>query len=256
MEVKLTTFLIVCPMVFLASFVDSIGGGGGLISLPAYLFAGVPVHSAVATNKLSSATGTVISTIRLCKNRYMDFPLALPGIVAALIGSAIGANLVLLVDDKILKGMLVVLLPIIAFYVLRKKDINPKETKSISRRTEYMIATTASFIIGMYDGFYGPGTGTFLILAYTGLVKMDVLTAAGNTKLVNLTSNLSALAVFLVNGVVLLPLGLVASVFSIAGHYIGAGMVMKSGSKIVRPIILLVVALLFVKVILEWMGIA
>ncbi|MDD2981201.1 MAG: TSUP family transporter [Hespellia sp.] len=251
MDLKLSTFLIVCPLVFLASFVDSIGGGGGLISLPAYLFAGIPVHNAVATNKLSSATGTLISTIRLCKNKYMDLPLAIPGIVAALIGSVIGANLVLLVDDKILKGLLIVLLPVIAFYVLRKKDTEKEDQKKISRKMEFVIATVVSFLIGMYDGFYGPGTGTFLILAYTGLVKMDVLTAAGNTKLVNLTSNISALVVFLVNGVVILPLGLAASVFSIAGHYIGAGMVMKSGSKIVRPIILVVVLLLFVKVVAE-----
>lgn len=244
------SFLIVCPLVFLAGFVDAVAGGGGLISLPAYIFAGVPIHYAVATNKLSSAAGTVVSTIRLCRHHYADFRLAVPTVIAALAGSSMGAHIALLVSDKILKTMLLVLLPVIAYYVLRKKDLEPKEEK-ISRKAQYVIATIASLLVGMYDGFYGPGTGTFLILIYTGMVKLDVLTAAGNTKLVNLASNVSALLVFLINGVVLLPLGLAAAVFSIGGHYLGAGLVMKNGSKVVRVIILLVIALLFVKVILD-----
>lgn len=245
------SFLIVCPLVFLAGFVDAVAGGGGLISLPAYIFAGVPIHNAVATNKLSSAAGTVVSTARLCRHHYADFRLAVPTVIAALVGSSMGAHVALLVSDKILKTMLLILLPVIAYYVLRKKDLEPKEEKKISRKAQYIIATAASFLVGMYDGFYGPGTGTFLILIYTGMVKLDVLTAAGNTKLVNLASNISALLVFLINGVVLLPLGLAAAVFSIGGHYLGAGLVMKNGSKVVRVIILLVIALLFIKVIMD-----
>ena len=251
MELTVMTFLIVCPLVFLAGIVDAVAGGGGLISLPAYIFAGVPIHNAVATNKLSSAAGTVVSTARLCKNRYADFRLAVPTVIAALIGSSLGAHVALLVSDRILKAVLLILLPVIAYYVLRKKDLEPKSEKKISRRAQYVIATAASLLVGMYDGFYGPGTGTFLILIYTGLVRLDVLTAAGNTKLVNLASNLSALLVFLINGVVMLPLGLAAAVFSVAGHYIGAGMVMKNVSKAVRVFILLVLVLLFVKVILD-----
>ena len=150
--------------------------------------------------------------------------------------------------------MLVILLPIIAFYVLTKKDLEPSQEKKISRKLQYVIVILASFAIGMYDGFYGPGTGTFLILVYTSLAKMDVLTSAGNTKLVNLTSNLSALVVFLMNGVVILPLGLAAVVFSIAGHYLGAGMAMKNGGKFIRVIILAVIAMLFIKTIMEAIG--
>ena len=106
-------------------------------------------------------------------------------------------------------------------------------------------------MIGGYDGFYGPGTGTFLLLVYTGLARMDVRTAAGNVKLVNLASNVSAFVTFFMNGKILFTLGLAASVFSIAGHYIGAGMVIKNGTKIVRPIILVVLAILMVKLVTE-----
>ena len=103
MELTIQTFLIVCPLVFLAGLVDSIAGGGGLISLPAYLLAGVPMHNAIATNKLSSATGTAISTARLCKNKFVDWGVALPCISMALVGSFAGAHIALLASDKILK---------------------------------------------------------------------------------------------------------------------------------------------------------
>lgn len=238
-------------MVFLAGLVDAIGGGGGLISLPAYLIAGVPAHNAVATNKLSSSTGTVVSTIRYYKNGYADLKLGIPGIIAALIGSQIGARIALIVSAKVFSVLLLCLLPVIAAYMIFRKDLNPKETEEISRGKQYFIVIIASLLIGAYDGFYGPGTGTFLILIYTGLAKMDVLTASGNTKLVNLTSNISSLLVFLLGGVVYIPLGLAAGVFSIAGHYIGAGLAMKNGSKFVRSVILIVIGLLFVKIIFD-----
>lgn len=250
--ISIGAFFIVCPLVFLASFVDAIAGGGGLISLPAYLLAGVPIHNAIATNKLSSATGTVISTVRYCKNGYVNWPLAFPGIAAALVGSVLGANLALHASDRVLKRMLIVVLPVVAFYVLRKKEtVDKTEIRRISKGKLMAIVIIASLIIGTYDGFYGPGTGTFLLLVFTGMAGMDVKTASGNVKLVNLASNCSALGTFLFSGNVLVLLGLCASAFSILGHYLGSGLVMKNGSKIVRPIILVVLGLLFVKILGE-----
>lgn len=251
MELTIQTFLIVCPLVFLASFVDAVAGGGGLIALPAYLLAGVPMHNAIATNKLSSASGTVISTIRLCKNRFVDWSLAFPCISMALLGSYIGANLALLASDRLLKWMLIPVLPIVAFYVLKKKELGEYQETAISKRKQWMICGLSSLVVGCYDGFYGPGTGTFLLLLYTGLAKMNVRIASGNMKLANLSSNVAAMVVFLFEGKIIMSLGLAAAVFSIAGHYVGAGMVMKNGSRIVRPVILVVIALLFVKIIFD-----
>lgn len=247
---SLITFLIVCPMVFLAGMVDAIGGGGGLISLPAYLIAGVPAHNAVATNKLSSTTGTIVSTIRYYKNGFADIRLAIPGIIAALIGAQIGARAAMIVDSRFFTVLLMILLPIIAVNMLFHKELQPPKGE-IERKKQYVIVTIASLLIGAYDGFYGPGTGTFLILVYTGLAGMDVLTAGGNTKLVNLTSNISSLVVFLLGGVVYIPLGLVAGIFSIAGHYIGAGLAIKNGSRFVRIVILCVIGLLFAKILVD-----
>ena len=246
-----SAFLIVCPLVFLAGFVDSIAGGGGLISLPAYLLAGLPIHNAIATNKLSSTTGTLVSTLRLVRNHFADLKLALPCMAASFCGSILGARIALLTSDAILKIVLLILLPIVAFYVLKKKDLEPDLTTQPSHPTQLTILISSSLLIGIYDGFYGPGTGTFLLLVYTALAKIDVRTASGNMKLVNLSSNVSALVTFLLAGKVIWTLGLAASVFSIAGHYIGSGMVMKNGTRIVRPIILVVLGLLFLKIISE-----
>lgn len=249
MTLTISCFLIVCPMVFLAGFVDSIAGGGGLISLPAYLLAGVPMHNAIATNKLSSATGTAISTVRLCKNKFVDWGLALPCISMALLGSFVGAHLALTASDKLLKWMLIPILPIVAFYVLKKKNLEEDIQTDISRRKQWLLCAACSLAVGCYDGFYGPGTGTFLLILYTGVAKLPVSKASGTMKLANLSSNVMALAVFLFSGKIIILLGLAASAFSIAGHYVGSGMVMKNGSKIVRPIILVVLALLFIKII-------
>ena len=133
---RFSAYLIVCPLVFLASFVDSIAGGGGLISLPAYLLAGVPVHSAIATNKLSSTTGTVISTARFVKNRYADMKIAPWSMAAAVAGSLLGANLSLHTSERVLQILLIVLLPLIAFYVLINKDLEPELPFSLPRRRQ------------------------------------------------------------------------------------------------------------------------
>lgn len=251
MELSWVMFVVVCPLVFLGSFIDAVAGGGGLVTLPAYIMAGLPPHMAVGTNKFSSGIGTAFSTFRYCRNGHCDWPLAVPGIIGAFAGAQIGAKIALLVSADIFRILLLVLIPVLAIYTFLKKDLQPSPDVKISRRMQFAYVSVVSLIIGIYDGFYGPGTGTFLILAYTGLVKMDVLTAGGNTKLANLTSNISALVVFLMNGVVLLPLGIAAAVFSIAGHTIGAGYAMKKGAGAVRYMILVVIALLFIKVIAD-----
>lgn len=251
MDITIHTYLIICPLVFLAGFIDSIAGGGGLISLPAYMIAGVSPHYAIGTNKLSSSLGTVVSTIRYCKNKFVDWNLAIPSIILALIGSTFGANLSLRMDDRFMKYFLLILLPVVAYFVLRSKTpIHIQDRKPISRQKTLLIVSVATLIIGAYDGFYGPGTGTFLILTYSNLAKMDINKASGNTKLVNLSSNIAALVTFILNGKIIFLLGIAAAVFSIAGNYIGSGLVLKNGYKIIRPLIFIVLVFLFIKVLL------
>ena len=248
---NITSFLIVCPLVFLAGFIDAIGGGGGLISLPAYIFAGLPMHAAVATNKLSAATGTLISTTRLCHHAKIDFKLIIPAVFLAMTGATAGSRMSMLVDEKILKQMLILVLPVVAFFVLRKNAFATEQTVKCSRIRTLAVSWMAAVLIGMYDGFYGPGTGTFYIIVFVTFAHLSSMDAAVNTKILNLTSNITSLIVFLWNGECYILLGLCASLFSIAGNYLGAGMVLKNGSKAIRPVILLVLGLLFIKVVTE-----
>lgn len=250
MHITIQTFLIVCPFLFLAGFVDAIGGGGGLISLPAYLIAGLPVHNAIATNKLSSACGTTLATLRFIKNKLVYWPLAIPSIVFAMAGSSAGAKLSMQVDGKIMTYILYGVLPVAAFIVINRHIFKDNEEVELKMTKRFVIVTCISaLIIGFYDGFYGPGTGTFLIIAFTVFAKMSMKQANAQAKVINLTTNLTSLAIFFLNGQVLIPIGIAAAISNMIGGYLGAGMVMSKGSKVVRPIILFVLLLLFIKII-------
>ena len=242
-------FLIVCPLVFLAGFVDSIAGGGGLISFPAYLLAGVPVHVILGTSKLSAFPGAIVAAARFAKSGLVQWKLALPcGLIAAL-GAFAGARIALGVDEAVIRSLMVVVLPVVAFYVLRSKPDPGEEEKAELPFEKLLIPSlAASFVIGAYDGFYGPGTGTFLILVFAGPLKMHMKHSAGISKVVNLAADIGALLTFTASGKVNVALGVAAALFCMAGSYFGSGLVVNNGQKIVRPVILTVLVLLFAKI--------
>ena len=243
-------FLIVCPMLFLAGLVDAIGGGGGLISLPAYLLAGVPMHNAIATNKLSSTCGTALTTVRFIRQGLVNWKIAAPTIVFAMLGSSLGANLSMKMDEGIMQNILFVVLPVVAFMVMNPKRFRDREGNQVVRGSRLWVTAIASaFLIGIYDGIYGPGTGTFLIVAFTLFAGMDMRSANAQSKIINLTTNITSLTIFLMNGQAILLLGLAAAVCNMAGNYVGSGLAMKQGSKVTRPVIVLVLVLLFLKVL-------
>ena len=253
MQLTPLMFVIVCPMLFLAGLVDAIGGGGGLISLPAYLLAGLPAHSAIATNKLSSSCGTALATGRFIRKGLVNFRLAGFSVIAAVLGSSLGANLSLALSESVMKNILLAVLPLAAFFVLNRHLFQDegKHAAEADRKT-LTICMVSAFIIGMYDGFYGPGTGTFLIIAFAVFAKMTVGSANAQAKVINLTSNLTSLAVFLLNGQVLIPLGIAAAVCNMAGNWVGSTLAVTKGTKIVRPVILLVLVLLLAKIVFNF----
>ena len=250
MTLTIHTFLIVCPLLFLAGLVDAIGGGGGLISLPAYLLSGVPLHNAIATNKLSSACGTTLATVRFIRQGLVNWRLALPTIAFAVLGSSLGAHLSMATGEGIMEKILFVVLPLVAFLVLNPRIFHDNREAEIrlNRRT-LLTAILSSFAVGIYDGFYGPGTGTFLIIAFTVFARLNIRTANAQAKVINLTTNITSLTIFILNGQVVFLLGLAAAVCNMAGNYVGAGLAMTRGSRITRPVILLVLVLLFLKVL-------
>jgi len=250
--IALWVVLLVCVGVFLASFMDAIAGGGGIISVPTYLIAfhGMPTYFALGTNKMSAGIGTVFSTARFMKNGLVSWKLAIPSIVLAIVGSMGGTWLQHHTPDVILKYLLLVVLPVVAFITLKNRSW-PDEAGEISFRRQAAIVWAASLVIGTYDGYYGPGTGTFLMIIFVRLAKMDTRHAAGNVKMVNLASNIGSLFTALQAGYVLVGVGFVSAAASILGHYLGAGLAIKNGSKIVRPTVILVLILLTAKVLSE-----
>ena len=205
------TFLIVCPMLFLAGLVDAIGGGGGLISLPAYLLAGLPIHNAIATNKLSSTCGTALTTVRFIRQGLVNWRIAIPTIFCAIGGSSLGANLSMVVPESVMQAVLFVVLPVVAVIVLSPKTFHDHGQVLQLDRKLWITAVLSAFLVGVYDGFYGPGTGTFLIIAFTVFAKMDIRTANAQTKVINLTTNITSLTIFLLNGQPVILLGLAAA---------------------------------------------
>ena len=152
--------------------------------------------------------------------------------------------------DKILQYMMIVILPIVAFYVMRNKKMGDDSMAgTLPERKSFLIALASALLIGIYDGFYGPGTGTFLLLVLTGAARYTMKEAAGTTKAINLSSNVAAFVTFVIHGKIIYTLGLAAAICSILGNYIGSGLVMGNGQKIVRPLILVVLAILFVKIL-------
>lgn len=242
--------LIVCPLVFCAGFVDAAAGGGGLISLPAYIFAGVPIHVAYGTNKFANCIGTSVACGKFFKSGNIKMKLGILSAIGALIGSWFGTQLVLILDEKYLKYCLMIILPIVAVFMLFNRKFGSEEKeKNIDKKKAVIYAFLIGVVIGAYDGFFGPGTGTFLVIAFTSILGFNIVTASGNAKLVNLASNFAALIAYIINGKVWFAIGIPAAICAIAGNYLGAHVAIKNGAKAIKPIIVLVVIMLFVKVI-------
>ncbi len=244
---------IICPLVFIAGFIDAVAGGGGLISLPAYIFAGVPMHIAYGTNKFANCIGTSVASAKFFKSGNIKLKPALISALGAFIGSWAGAQLVILLDEKYLKYSLIIILPIVAIFILFNRNFGQDtDVKDISVKKIYILSFIIGLIIGAYDGFFGPGTGTFLLLAFTGICKFNMITASGNAKIVNLSSNLAALVVYILNGKVAFLIGIPAAICAILGNYIGANLAISKGNKFIKPVILLVIIMLFSKVIIDF----
>ena len=243
--------LIICPLIFISGFVDSIAGGGGLISLPTYHVVGFSPHMALGTNKFTSCIGTFFSTMRFVRNKNYNLTSAIPSILFALAGSAIGAKIAIYLDVVVLRYILVFGIPVITVIVFKKKNLEKQTPKNLSKIKLIVYSSIVGFVVGGYDGFFGPGTGTFLILIYTSVLGFDLLTSMGNAKLVNLSSNLASLVVFIVEGKILYAIGIPAAICAIAGHYIGSGFAIKKGQTIVRPMLLVVLILLLTKIVID-----
>ena len=248
MQVTLEMILIVCPLALLAGFVDSVAGGGGLISLPAYYLAGLPPVLAAGTNKLSSALGTLVASIRYGRARQVNWLVALAAAAGALPGSALGAMLLQAIPENTMRIIVIGAIPLVAAIVLRRRDALSARRR-IPEKWTLPVSILIGLFIGFYDGLVGPGTGTFLILLFTMILGVEAVKASGTAKIVNLASNVAALSALLMKGQVLYLLGLPAALCAMAGGYLGAGMTIRRGAGFIRWMLMAVLALLLAKMI-------
>ena len=252
MELEIVTMtqmiLLVCPMIFLASFIDSMAGGGGLISLPVYMMTGLPIHTAFGCNKFSASMGSIISAVRYQKSGKIKWKPATVSAVFSLCGASIGAQINLRLDPLFLKKLVLVILPIAAVVVLFGNH-HRQNMRLLEGRRLYLGCGMAGLLIGLYDGVIGPGTGTFMILAYTSFIGYDYVTASGNAKVANLASNLASLIVYLLHGNVLFLLAVPAGICGILGGWIGSSLAISKGTKFIKVIVVLVLIGVFGKLI-------
>lgn len=252
MDELLKMCLIVCPLIFLGGFVDSVAGGGGLITLPAYLMAGVPVHFAAGTNKVVNGIGTAAATVKYFRSGKIRLSVALPAAAGALAGGYIGAEIAKLLSDSLLQGLMLVALPVVAVFLVLKKDFGQETGETVYSRTyELTVSLLIGLAIGCYDGMIGPGTGTFMIMAFTALLSLDMVTASGCAKVGNLASNVAAAVSFIIGSSVMWQLVLPATLCSVAGNYCGALYAIRGGGKRIRGMIFVVLGMLFVKLLWE-----
>lgn len=254
MELTPQILLIVLPLIFLGGFVDSVAGGGGLITLPAYLMAGIPPHFAMGTNKVVNGFGTALASFKyFCGGKIRLRPAVIAG-VGALAGAAVGTKIALLISEDILKIMMLVALPCAAVLLMLKKDFGKEDgtpAREYTPREEAVRAALIGLGLGCYDGLIGPGTGTFMIMAFTMALSMDLLTSSGCAKLANLASNIASAVLFIFSGKVFWLLAIPAAACNMLGAYCGSRYAMRGGSKKVRGMIFVVLGLLFVKMLYE-----
>jgi len=249
-DLTLATVLFLLAASFFAGFIDSIAGGGGLIQLPALLI-GLPkseTAEVLGTNKLSAVFGTTTAAALYRKQIKPDPKILLAMGVPAFLGSAGGAVLASNIPTSSMRPMVLVLLIIVAVYTWFKPDLGKFENLRHLPKRRVQIAAFAGVVIGFYDGIFGPGTGSFLMLILVASLGYAFITASAIAKVVNVATNVGAIMVFGINGAVLWQIGIILGVANISGAVLGARLAIKGGSTLVRKVFLLVTVALIVKV--------
>ncbi|UYN99481.1 MAG: TSUP family transporter [Devosia sp.] len=231
----------------LAGFVDAIAGGGGMITVPALLSAGLPPVSALATNKMQSVVGTTMAVITYWRRGFVVLKDLVPAVVLTFAGSALGAFVVSRIDVTLLNIAVPIALIAIALYFLFAPKLS--DADRASRLPFHLFVPVLGFAIGFYDGIFGPGTGAFFTIGFVALFGFGLTRATGNTKALNLISNSAALVIFIPGGHVVWPVALVMALGQIIGGYVGARTGIRYGVRIIRPLVVVVSIAMAVKLL-------
>lgn len=242
-------WLILPAGAFLAGLIDAVVGGGGLIQVPLLLatMPGVPIPILFGTNKLSSIAGTTSSAWQYSRKIPIPWDLTIPASTAALIGAASGAAAVSFLPSAALKPLVLLMLILVGGYTFLKRDFGKLHREPIVKTHKKKWAFVLGLSIGFYDGFFGPGTGSFLIFGFVRLFGMDMLHASASSKFVNVATNLAALSFFLLHEGVMWKIGLLMAVSNVIGAQVGTRLAVRHGNRFIRMLLLFVVSVLIVK---------
>ena len=242
----ISILIIIAFASLLAGFIDAVVGGGGLIQFPAFmiLFPNSSIPTAFGTNKIAGLSGTSIAAVQYAKRVKFNWKLLLITAFSSFIFSFIGAKLVSRIDVNILKPFIFFMLIAVAIYTFKKKDFGSYSTKVLSNEKKYLFGFLLGIIIGFYDGFLGPGTGSFLVLGFVALLGFEFLEASAYAKTINCITNISALYVFISQGNYILEIAIIMAISNISGSIIGARMAILKGNQFIRKLFLFVVIIM------------
>ncbi len=248
MEITWITTAVIAGAFFLAGIIDAVSGGGGLLTLPTFMLLGFPVHLIAGTNQCSCCLGSVISLERFAKKGRIYWKTAILAAVVSLLSSILGAKLNLLVPERYLQIIMLICLPIAAIALLLNRDFGLEDRSGeLSRGQQVAVALFIGLVWGTYTGFYAAGSGTFILLSFALLNKLDLVTASGNTKVCSAVASLTAAITYALSGAVVWQVVLPAALLNILGNYIGAGLALHKGAKVIRPMFFVVLLMLLVR---------
>jgi uncharacterized membrane protein YfcA len=248
-DLALQTVVMLGIAAFAAGFVDSIAGGGGLITVPALLLAGLSPVEALGTNKVQGLFGSGSATIAYASKGQVDPRRQLRPALLAFTGSALGALAASVVPGDILSAALPVVLIAIALFFAFKPNMN--DVDRAERMSPFLFGLTLAPAVGFYDGLFGPGAGSFYMLGFVALAGFGVLKATAHTKLLNFASNLGGFAVFAAVGVIFWKIGLMMGVAQFLGARVGAGFAIRNGAKLIKPLLVIVCVALAAKLLAD-----
>ena len=245
------SIIFLCIAGFFAAMVDSIAGGGGLISLPAFLIAGVSPYNSLGTNKFASTCASFTSSIKFARSGKVNFRLLKYLIPFTLMGAALGVNTVLKVKQAYLTVLVLVLILFVGVYSLFSKSIGKEDNFKGLTWLNVIAGIILAFSLGFYDGFFGPGTGSFLIFAMIRIFKFDFVKSAGNSKVLNFISNITSLILFAYHGRIYYLYGIPTAIAMIFGARLGTKLALTKGSKLIKPIFVIMSLAVAVKMLIN-----
>jgi uncharacterized protein len=251
---SLWTLFFLCIAGFCAAFVDSIAGGGGMISIPAFIMAGVPPHLTLGTNKFSATTNSLTSSISYIRGKKVNWNFLAVLIPFAFIGAFLGVRTVIHIPQLYLNLLISFLILLVSIYTLLKKNLGQEHKVITLYARHWLFAIIFALSIGFYDGFFGPGTGSFLMFVFIKYFGMDFLHAAGNSRVLNFTSNAISLVLFAIHGKIWYAVGIPVAFAMFLGALAGSRLAFRKGVMVVRPLFIAISFFAAIKLIFDFIG--